>query len=806
MYLMQSFRYTCLGLCAVVAMGATACAAQVPQHPLSSAERIELDTLKAQLSDPARAPKTKREAALLLLTRSYPQATIALREFLTDATNRPAQIAIAEAIGESGQTGQDFVKPLLAMLGGEEPSVRAPAANALAAYKETEVLDALAAMALSDKTDRDTRLAIIAAMQRILDKKAVDTLVQLLDDGDETIGNAAADALGKLTSIRAFQRDRSRWKSWWAQNKDKPRSAWLADLADSLGRSALELERQNAELRRRLCEAMDALYAAAAPARKDALLGEMLKDPLAEIRLTGARLARERVTASRPLPEALGTQVRALVADEDPAVRRAAALLTADLRDAQAVKLLAGRLEVEQAGEVREALYQALGLLRDPSVWDQLVAGLGESEQRVAAAAAAALAHVAENNAAEEARRDRAVEALKSHFALGSGDGSAGLREAMLAAMGAMKDKRLAPLMSEALKDPAATVRLSAVKGLQQLGLAESVAPVAALAGSDPDRGVRLAAIVALGALGGPEQVETLLASTDARSERDPAVRQQAWTVIMSLLPKADTPSLAALADQLQPRPDAAEQLISVLKLWAERIPPEEPEQWVPIRLRLGEALLARDRPAEAAGEFAKAHEALAKAGNPEAAKVHLRWIQALLAADEASAAGKIAEIEDEARFAAALAALEERLEALKAGQDWDALVRLTATARERLAKRLSEAQLQRLQAVLEQAREQQRSADRQRVSGLVARLVGSDEAARAAAGKELADMKDRAVGPLVAELRRELSTETPSAEAEKLIAGLIANLAPQLAGYDAQAPQAERIKVVDGWLKQLGS
>ena len=76
--------------------------------------------------------EAKREAALLLLTRSYPQATALLKAFLGDSSNRPAQVAVAEAIAHSGRTRPAFVQPLLAMLTGKEPSVRAAAANALA--------------------------------------------------------------------------------------------------------------------------------------------------------------------------------------------------------------------------------------------------------------------------------------------------------------------------------------------------------------------------------------------------------------------------------------------------------------------------------------------------------------------------------------------------------------------------------------------------------------------------------------------------------------------------------------------------
>ena len=775
---------------AAALLGVAACAGQTREPALTPAQRLELETSKAQLSDPARTSKTKREAALLLLTRSYPQATAALREFLADGANRPAQIAVAEAIAQSGQTHGDFVEPLLAMLTGADAAVRSPAANALAAYKDHVVLDKLIRLAAAAQTDRDTRLAIIAGMQRILDKKAVDGLVRLLDDPEETIRNAACDALTKLTSIRAFGRDLPRWKSWWARNKDKPRSAWLADLADSLGRANLELERENDELRHRLAQAMIELYAAAAPGRKDALLVEMLRDPLAEIRLSGARMARQRLTASRPLPEPLGAQVRALAADPTAAVRRVVALLLADMRDPQAVKLLSERLATERSTEVREAIYQALGLLQEPAVWERLVEGVAEPERRVAA---------------DETRRDQAVEALKKRFAASSGDDSAGLRESLLAAMGALKDNRLSPLMTAALKDPAATVRLSAVKGLQRLGLPDSAAPVGALLGTEVDRGVRLAAILALGSLGGAEHLETVLARTDPGVERDAAVREQAWSVVMAWLPQADTARLAVLADQLQQRPDPGEYLISVLKLWAERIPAEKVDQWAPVRLRLGEALMARDRPFEAAGELAKVHDALVKASSPDAGQVWLRWVEALLAADDASAVAKIAETQDQKQFVAAVAALQKRLGALKVKKDWDALVRLAGAAGDRLAPRLSGPRSKAIEATLAHARQQQRSADRQRVSEVVTRLTGPDEAARTVAREQLIAMKDRAVEPLVAELRKAISAGTPDPEAEKALLAVIATVAPRLKGYDPKAPQAEKVKVLDGWLQKIG-
>ncbi len=801
------FRQVCSLFLAVTAVGMATCAVQSAQPALTPDQQIELKTLTAQLSDPARTSKTKREAALLLLRRPYPQARTALRDFLADASNRPGRIAVAAAISESGRSNKEFVKPLLAMLKADDTSVRAPAAEALAASRDYGGLDELIRLLSARRTDRDIRLVIISAIQRVLDKKAVDALVSLLNEPDETIRNAACDALANLTSIRAFGRNPRRWKSWWARNRNKRRSEWLADLAETLAKANLDLERKNAELRRRLADAMNDLYTATPPTGRDALLVEMLSDPLAEVRLAAVRLTRQRLTVERALGEPLLVQVRARVTDADPAVRSVAVILIASITGDQAVQILAGRLKVEQSSQVREAIYQGLGLLRDASVWEQLLTGISDTDRRVAAAAAGALARIAEKNNLSDERRAAAADVLTKRYRAGAANNSAGLREAILGAMGVLKDKRLAGLFTSALKDHSAAVRLSGIKALQQLRLPESASSVAPLV-RDEDRGVRLAAIAAVGALGQAEHVETILSRTDAKVEPDAAVRRQAWSVVMGLLTKAETAKMEALAGTLAKRTDATGYLIDVLKLWVGRIPAQQVDKWIPVRLRLGRALMSADRPAEAAGELSAVHAAMVKAGKTDdARKIWVEWIKTLLSAGDATVIGKIADVgaKEFKQFNAAIAALQERLAALSAEKDWNAVVRLAGAALQRLPRRLNKQQAKTLSEILRKAEGRQRLIDSQRVSTLVARLSGTDAGAREAAARELAAMKERAVGPLVRQLREKNSSEKPDPAVEKAILKILSTLAPQLKGYDTKAAPAERVKTLDEWLKKVG-
>ena len=78
---------------------AAGCAlADVGVVPLDARGQRNVAILAGQLSDATRTAKTKLEAAQQLLGVQHPRATQVLVEFLGRSDNRPAQIAVAEAI------------------------------------------------------------------------------------------------------------------------------------------------------------------------------------------------------------------------------------------------------------------------------------------------------------------------------------------------------------------------------------------------------------------------------------------------------------------------------------------------------------------------------------------------------------------------------------------------------------------------------------------------------------------------------------------------------------------------------------
>ena len=773
---------------------------------LTDAEQKEFNTLSGQLSDPARSPKTKLEAAELLLAKKYPQAVEALKDFLA-GDNLAARIAVAQAIsrGNGTEPRSDFIDPLLAMLTGSDAEVRPAAAKALAVYKDDAVVDKLVAIASDRKFERAVRIDTMAALQSALDKRTVDALVRLLDDRDAPIRDAAADALANLTNIKAFRTNRRLAKQWWNRNRDKPPSKWLAELADSLARGKAELEVDNQRLRERLAQALRDQYDAVPEAQREGLLLGFLSDSVADARLAGTVLTETKIAGGQKISEKLQARIRAMVKDPDPRVRQASVMLVAHQGDAEALGALLAGLKTEEIQGVRQAILTALGHLKSPEALSAVVAEIASNYDSVAGAAALALGRIASAKPLSGDVLSKASSALVRRYKKkGQEDQTVAvaMREAVLTAMGVIRHKSFLAVLRLALKDNEAKVRLAAVNSLAQAGQAADADAIAALVG-DSDRGVRVASIATLGKLGGQNHLATILKRTDPKAETDQAVRKQAWEVAMGLLAGADAATLEAEAQRLVGRDDAITQRIEILEMLVSTVKAQNGAK-LPQALRtLGQALLTGARPAEAAGHFRKAYDAMLVAKDAKASGAWVEWIEALLAADDPAAIKAMAAQNESAVFESARKALSARLDALVAEQRYAPAILLADRAVENLSQRLTVEMRKSFQTVLTDAREAQRIADKKRVSQLVGQLTAADESARSKATGELQVMASRAIVPLLEVLKSSIEDKQADPKVAGAIIVVLKQVAPKLTGYDPEASKDQRIKVIEGWLKK---
>ena len=790
----------------VVLLGAVLShAADAAARRLTDAEQKEFNTLSGQLSDPARSAKTKLEAAELLMAKQYPQAVDALKDFLA-GDNLAARIAVAQAIARANgaKPRDDFIEPLLAMLTGADAEVRPAAAKALAVYRDDAVVAKLVTIAADRKRERAVRVDTIAALQSTLDKRTVDALVRLLDDRDATIRDAAADALANLTNIKAFRTNRRLAKQWWNRNREKPPSKWLAELADSLARGKAELEVANKLLQGRLAKALADYYGAVPEDQQETLLLEFLSDPVADARLAGTTLTGTKIADGQKICEKLQVRIRAMVKDPDPRVRRASVMLVAHQGDAEALGALLAGLKTEENQDVRQAILTALGHIKSPDALPAVVAGIASSYDSVSAAAALALSRIASAKPLNGELLTKASQALvKRYKRKGMEDQAAAvaMREAILTAMGGLRHKSFLAVIRSALKDTEATVRLAAVSALAQAGKDSDADAIAALVG-DSDRGVRVASIAALGKLGGLKYLATILKRTDPKAETDQAVRKQAQEVAMSLLAGADPETLQAEAKRLEGRPEAINQRIAILEMLVSTLKTKESKK-LPQALRtLGQALLAGARPAEAAGHFRAAYDAMVTAKDAKASEAWVQWIESLLAADDPAAIKAMAQQSDAELFELVRKSLATRLDALIVEKSYAAAILLAGRAIENMPQRLTVEQRSSLQTLLTGARKAQRTADMKKVEQLVGQLTATDELSRSKASGELQLMGDRAVYPLLEVLKTTVADTQADPKVEQAIIAVLKQVAPKLTGYDPQASRDQRIKVIEGWLK----
>ena len=772
-------------------------------RPLTPSEEIELSNSVKQLVDRTRDSKTKAEAADLLLTRPYPQAVEAVKTLLQDTGNPSAQIAIAEGIVRH-RGRNEYVEPLLEMLAGADMAVRSPAGRALATYKDPTVMRKLIALAMDSGRDRSMRLPAIIALKRVLDKEVVDALMKLLDDRDAAVRDTAMESLEYLTNLRGFH-EPSQWKAWWEPLKNRDRHDWLADLAESVSRTKTALETENQKLGERLRQSFTETYngMASLPAR-DAFTAKLLTEPLVEARLTGLVLVQRRLEAAagEPLSADMGSQVRSLLADTDASVREEAAVTMGGIGDTGSVQALMDRLKLEDSVAVQAALLSALGQLRDTKVLPEVLPRIASRYDAVSTAAAKALRRIAMKQPLAENPRQEAVRALVGRYqqaAAASASDTLVVREALLGAMSVLQDKQFLPAFQAACKDGNANIRqmgATAIVELKDPTAVESLLPLL----SDSDRNVRLAAVTGTAALGGETHLVSVLQRVDPAVEPEPSVREAAWNASLGIFPQCSDRLLVGVCNRLKERDDATVPYAQVLKVLVDRLKESKSPDLAPRQRELALAFAVLRQPVEAAAQLADLLKNPAVTGETASA-VWVEYVEYLLAAEDLSVCRVLSEQKNEADFNRGI---EKLLAHLVQGTDdnYGAAMAMVDEARRVLTTRLSEPRRQAMADVHEKCAAKQAQTDKALVTQQVAILTGAEESARAAAMTRLTALGDRALAPLLDELRKELATEKPRADAERAILACLKQLAPQWNGYNLSATTADKLARLDEWTK----
>jgi HEAT repeat protein len=522
-------------------------------------------------------PLQQSQAALLLIQSQVQEAGPIIHQGLrqTDAPD------VFQALAEALRLGRDarFTDDLLAVLAGGPPALRPVVAEALGVLADARLILRLQTLAEDAKADPAARQAAVSALGRSSRKGALVVLLDQLSSSDETVRQAAADALAELTG-QPYGLDVARWRAWWEPHKDLSDEHWLEE----------RLAYQASRARR--------------------LEGELERARTQVVRL------HQQLFTRLPAGDRLG-YVQSLVDSDDPAVRAlvvgwtADLLATADAVGQRSLSELLLRLSQDGNIEVGRAAVLALGRVRDPRAFERLETLLRQGEPAVRAAAARALGQQVRGPGAEALARQRQVvpalqkalddsalevviEAAESLGALGLPESgpvlavllrhpSKPVRQTAALALERVADLGCLDGLIAALDDPVVTVRFSVVGALahaagdgRALTDSQRVQLLARLEGvllRDADPGVRSRAATVLGECGSPLVLPTLwrriLTAEDAR------VQEKAWGAVVEVIARAGSFDLLqewdrTLADARQP--DRRLQLLTeVTTRWQKR-------------------------------------------------------------------------------------------------------------------------------------------------------------------------------------------------------------------------------------------
>ncbi len=766
------------------------------QPALSATEKAFLDALTAGKEDPvALSPK----AQTLLVSKS-PAATAALANLLASAGAPATRIAICEAIANRPEgsvitSADQYVAPLITLLGTDNEALRNAAVSALGRYRSHDVPKKLGQAASDPKQPLPQRLAALDALSRINHEDAITALLPLVGDKTSAIQQQALRALQQSTD-QSTGADVAAWQAWWKQN----RGAWAYQRIERLEKALADYEQTVARLRGELTTANRALYTNTPNGKKQALHVSWFQHSEEVLRELAIELVRESSLENKKVAPPIEAALRQRIGDSSATVRKKAVAVVGLLRAAGDAKLLLGQLGSETDSGVKAEIVKALGQIADPSAVAELVKAVNDPALEVVIEAATALGVLGKKGAPTAAATAKpAAEALDARFKSVAANDVA-LAGAMLRAMGQIVDPRFAPHFEGYVGAADATLREAAIRGLAQLSDPKHL-PVMLERLGDPAPGVRTAAATAVGILGtGAAELDRLLARVVDGNETD-AVGNAAWAAILAIVGKSklDVPTQLKFAERVRATPKRYVQLVAPIeqKLAAlQKVPPELAD----VREKLGDAQALVGQHGEAEKLFEKAYQQFVAAKDNKRAAVSAQHRVASLLRlnrlkDAMEYAGKAAG-NPEPSTATAMATRVQAFvdECMKAKQP-ERVIELHPHLKAHLYPKIAKEQVAKFDAALA-------AAQAARVKALVPGLTGGDAAKKAAADKEVKAMGKAAIRPLAQALDEVLAAKTVNAAAEKSLYDVLKTLAGDAwPGYDAKLPPDQKRATLKGLL-----
>lgn len=380
----------------------------------------ELKLLLGILREPKLDNAQRRDAAMGLIRRGWPDAIAELESDLRPDGDAGTYRAIAQAVAATaGQAPESLAPPMLKLLASADESLAADLGVALSRYPSSEIVNELVTVVQDDSTSPSHRRAAILALGHHRTQFVAGVLVDLLaKEKPGPMRDATSQALANLTGITAYGDDAERWRRWWQSHQTLFQRQWLDALLDNFARRTQALAAENRRIQDRLIDTHRQLYLATSKDDRPALLVRMMSDGAEPTRRLAVDLMAQRLIEQHPVgPELRQCLYRALD-DESSAIRERAAKLLRDLRDVPGAEAIAARIGSESHPQVLRAYLVMMADLPQPGALDRVTQLLAEPSLHADAAGVLAAA------AAQGLLGDAQVSALRARLhGLTQGDG-----------------------------------------------------------------------------------------------------------------------------------------------------------------------------------------------------------------------------------------------------------------------------------------------------------------------------------------------------------------------------------------------
>ena len=535
---------------------------ETPATPAAEVDQ-ELALIKDHLFN-NKDTATRMSAATVLLFKDEPAARELVLEALKQAENPAARTAVCKALDRSRRdprplkNKEDFLQPLLTIINAEADStVAQSAAEATLMFSYDQVQAGL------EKTAGDSQLPVairsnaIYALQLHPDKRAVLTLIGLLDDSNAGVARAAGEALTSLgISLPDDTEGRRRAVS------DLEQQGPEAYLRKRLVRSETDIRTLKAGMlswQNYYFSALSEWYASLKDeAARNSFLADRLKSPEPEMKLWALdRLEELKKGTGKPKwSEDLEKTLLSLISSRNRQVRLRTARVLALMWELNSAQRVLQQLQVEEDADVRHELFVALGgacyyasldtspfkvpddVRKETLEW--AVRFLGEQRPERVRSGADAMRKLLTQNGLKAEDVNRYLDALAQRYQQATSGANPAMRGELLAAMAGLCAQRsvcrtqaiklYSPLFEQALADDAEAVRQGAVDGFINIDGAAALKKFRKSLVDDSSASVRTKLISLAGEVGLAEDLDWL-----SRKLGTPGEGDAAWQAILKV-------------------------------------------------------------------------------------------------------------------------------------------------------------------------------------------------------------------------------------------------------------------------------